>query len=95
VPLWVLHQQEHWDGTGQPSGLAGERIPLGARIIAVADAWDAMTNDRPFSSAHSIASAREELEQCAGTQFDPVVVEALLEDLAAPAPPRHLSAVGG
>jgi diguanylate cyclase (GGDEF)-like protein len=95
VPLWVLHQQEHWDGTGQPSGLAGERIPLGARIIAVADAWDAMTNDRPFSSAHSPGSAREELLKCAGTQFDPVVVNALLEDLPVAAPQRHLSALAG
>ena len=51
VPTWVLHHHERWDGTGLPSQLAGERIPLGARIIFAADAWDAMTNARPYSPA--------------------------------------------
>ena len=82
VPTWVLHHHERWDGTGVPSRLAGERIPLGARIILVADAWDAMTNARPYSAAQSFAQAREELVRCSGKQFDPVVVDALLEELA-------------
>jgi diguanylate cyclase (GGDEF)-like protein len=93
VPTWVLHQQERWDGTGLPSGLAGERIPLGARVIAVADAWDAMTNVRPYSEALTSAQAREELHRCAGRQFDPVVVEALLDELAGPKAQRHLTVV--
>jgi diguanylate cyclase (GGDEF)-like protein len=94
VPTWVLHQRERWDGSGLPAGLAGERIPLGARVIAVADAWDAMTNDRPFSIARSLGSAREELLRNAGTQFDPVVVAALVEELSASVQRRHLSVVG-
>jgi diguanylate cyclase (GGDEF)-like protein len=95
VPTWVLHQQERWDGGGLPSGLAGERIPLGARIIAAADAWDAMTNVRPYCEARSPSEAREELQQCAGSQFDPAVVAALLEEIARPEPQRHLTVVAG
>jgi diguanylate cyclase (GGDEF)-like protein len=83
VPTWVLHHHERWDGTGHPAQLAGERIPLGARIIFAADAWDAMTNNRPYSRAQPPADAREELVRCAGTQFDPAVVAALLEELDA------------
>jgi len=95
VPTWVLHQQERWDGAGLPSGLAGERIPLGARVLAVADAWDAMTNVRPYCDARTIAEARDELQRCAGSQFDPAVVAALLEEVAGPKPARHLKVVAG
>jgi diguanylate cyclase (GGDEF)-like protein len=84
VPTWVLHHHERWDGTGVPSQLAGERIPLGARIIFAADAWDAMTNARPYSPAQSADAAREEIQRCSGKQFDPVVVAALLEEVSAP-----------
>ena len=95
VPTWVLHHHERWDGTGVPSQLAGERIPLGARIIFAADAWDAMTNARPYSPAQSADEAREELVRCSGKQFDPVVVAALLDEvsLAGSGPERHLTVV--
>ncbi len=72
---WVYHHQEKWDGTGYPDGLKGENIPLAARIIAVADAFNAMTTDRPYRKARSREEAVEEVRRCAGTQFDPQVVE--------------------
>jgi response regulator RpfG family c-di-GMP phosphodiesterase len=72
----VLHHHERWDGSGYPARLSGEAIPLPARIFAVADALDAMTSDRPYRSAGSWADAVGEIESSAGTQFDPVVVEA-------------------
>jgi diguanylate cyclase (GGDEF)-like protein len=75
---WVLHHHEWWDGGGYPSGLAGAEIPLGSRIIHVADAYDAMTAERPFRTALGHAGALLELERAAGTQFDPVVVEAFV-----------------
>ena len=77
----VLHSHERWDGAGYPAGLDGEAIPLGARIIAVVDAWHAMTNDRVYRSAMSPAKARQELVDNAGTQFDPTVVRAFLAQL--------------
>ena len=77
VPI-VYHHHERWDGSGYPEGLRGERIPLGARIFAVADALDAMTFDRPYSRAVSFEAAREEIGRCAGTHFDPAVVSTFL-----------------
>ncbi|MBI3625170.1 MAG: response regulator [Candidatus Rokubacteria bacterium] len=77
VPI-VYHHHEKWDGTGYPLGLRGEVIPLGARIFAVADAFDAMIFDRPYSKAVSYEAARKEIQRCAGTHFDPAVVEAFL-----------------
>ena len=77
----VLHHHEHWDGTGYPDGLAGERIPLVARVIAVADAYDAMTSDRPYRAALSHPEASREIERGAGRQFDPTVVRAFLRAL--------------
>jgi diguanylate cyclase (GGDEF)-like protein/putative nucleotidyltransferase with HDIG domain len=74
VAEWVLHHHERWDGLGYPDGLAGEQIPLGARIIFVADAYDAMTSDRAYRSRLTPQEAVAELERCAGTQFDPEVV---------------------
>lgn len=74
----VLAHQEFYDGTGYPRGLKGEEIPLGARIFAVADTLDAMTSDRPYRSALSLAAAQKEIKRCSGTQFDPQVVEAFL-----------------
>ena len=73
VPI-VYHHHERWDGTGYPLGLAGADIPLGARIFAVADAFDAMTFDRPYSRAIPLGAARAEIVRCAGTHFDPDVV---------------------
>jgi two-component system, cell cycle response regulator len=75
APL-VRSSHERWDGTGYPDQLAGEAIPLGARIVAVCDAFDAMTSDRPYSPGMPSADALEELRRCAGSQFDPMVVEA-------------------
>lgn len=69
----VYAHQEHWDGTGYPRGLSGEQIPLGARIIAVVDAFVAMTTDRPYRRAMSTAEALAELREGIGTQFDPLV----------------------
>jgi len=80
---WIYHHQERWDGTGYPDGLKGERIPLGARILAVADAFDAMTSDRPYRKALSREQAIAELRRCAGTQFDPRVVEVFVRLLEA------------
>ncbi len=74
----VLSHQERWDGSGYPRALAGERIALGARIFAVADALDAMTSDRPYRKSLGFARALDEIARQAGTQFDPAVVEALL-----------------
>lgn len=79
----VLHSHERWDGRGYPAGLAGEEIPLGARIISVVDAWHAMTTDRVYRSALTTAEASEELRRNAGTQFDPTVVDAFLAQLNA------------
>ena len=81
VAEWVLHHHERWDGAGYPNRLAGDQIPLGARIIFVADAYDAMTSDRAYSRAMPPQEALAELERCAGTQFDPAVVKALAEEL--------------
>lgn len=73
----VRSHHEHWDGSGYPDGLAGEAIPLAARVFAVADAFDAMTTDRPYRPAVSATLARGEIDANAGTQFDPRVVAAL------------------
>src|SRR6202011_3473920 len=67
---------ERYDGDGYPDGLAGEAIPLGASIIAVCDAFDAMTSTRPYGAAISVADATSELRRCSGSQFHPGVVSA-------------------
>ena len=74
----VYSHQEHYDGSGYPRKLKGEQIPLGARIFAVADTLDAITSDRPYRKAATFAAARLEIKRCAGTQFDPKVVEVYL-----------------
>jgi putative nucleotidyltransferase with HDIG domain len=81
VAEWVLHHHERWDGTGYPDRLSGTEIPLGARIIFVADAYDAMTSDRVYRQRRTNEDALEEIVRCAGTQFDPGVVEALEAEL--------------
>ena len=75
VAEMVHASHERWDGAGYPRGLAGEAIPLGARILLVADAWDAMVSDRPYRQAMSFDDARREIRVNSGTQFDPRVVE--------------------
>jgi HD-GYP domain-containing protein (c-di-GMP phosphodiesterase class II) len=76
VPI-VYHHHERYDGSGYLGGLAGETIPLGSRILAVADAFVAMTSDRPYRRAMSVREALRELSDKTGTQFDPLVVDAL------------------
>jgi diguanylate cyclase (GGDEF)-like protein/putative nucleotidyltransferase with HDIG domain len=78
IANWVLHHHERWDGSGYPDGLAGDRIPLGARIIFVSDAFDAMTSDRLYRDSLSFEEAVAEVERCSGSQFDPEVVSAFL-----------------
>jgi HD-GYP domain-containing protein (c-di-GMP phosphodiesterase class II) len=74
----LRHHHERWDGLGYPDGLAGKRIPLVARVLAIADAYDAMLADRPYRASLDPIEARRELEQGAGTQFDPHLVEVFL-----------------
>lgn len=79
---YVLAHHERWDGTGYPRGLKSEEIPLVARIIAIADAYEAVTADRTYRETISREEAFKELERCAGTQFDPAIVQALREAFA-------------
>jgi diguanylate cyclase (GGDEF)-like protein len=74
VSAFVRHHHEHWDGSGYPDGLAGEQIPLGARILSVVDAYEALTCDRPYQAASSRETALEVLRSLSGKRFDPVVV---------------------
>ena len=83
VPL-VRSAHEHWDGRGYPDGLAGQAIPLGARIICCCDAYNAMITERPYKPAMPVADAVAELRRCRGTHFDPAVVDALLAEIGAP-----------
>jgi putative two-component system response regulator len=75
----IEHHHDYYDGSGMNQVVKGEDIPLGARILAVADAFDAMTSDRPYRAAMSIADALDEIKRCAGAQFDPVVADAFLK----------------
>ena len=75
----ILTHQERYEGTGYPQGLAGEEIPIGARIFAVADTLDAMTSDRPYRRALPFSAAYEEIEKAADRQFDPKVVKVFRE----------------
>jgi diguanylate cyclase (GGDEF)-like protein len=93
VATWVLHHHERWDGKGYPEKLGGDDIPLASRIIFVADAYDAMTSDRPYRSALSREEAIAEIERCSGTQFDPDVVAAFLTEVAGGEP--GLTALAG
>ncbi|MDP3045342.1 MAG: HD domain-containing phosphohydrolase, partial [Bacillota bacterium] len=81
IPIadWILKHHEWWNGQGYPLGLQGEGIPLECRILAVVDAYDAMTNDRPYRPAMPHETATDELLRCAGTQFDPLVVEKFVQ----------------
>ena len=80
VPM-VLHHHERWDGHGYPGGLRGEAIPFGARIVAIADAFEVMTSHRPYLITRTPSRALEELRRCAGTQFDPVLVDRICTSL--------------
>ena len=96
VSRMVRHHHERWDGMGYPDGIAAEAIPLGARIFAVADSFDAMTSDRPYRRAMLVKDARVEVARCRGTQFDPNIVDAFvrvpverLDAIADDAPHMH------
>ena len=82
----VLHHHERWDGDGYPNGLAGDQIPLDARVISVADSFSAMTSNRPYREAMDVDAACQELERCAGGQFDPRVVDLFVEQVRAHPP---------
>ena len=85
----IYHHHEHYDGTGYPEGKAADQIPLGARILAAADAYDAMTSDRPYRKAMSLGEAIQELRLHSGTQFDPEVVGVFISLLNGPSAQRH------
>jgi diguanylate cyclase (GGDEF)-like protein len=91
VATLVRSSHEHFDGTGYPDGLHGQDIPLGARIVSVCDAYDAMTSDRPYQARMSHDDALAELRRCAGTQFDPDVVDAFCRVSAGTASPAPAS----
>lgn len=77
----ILSHHEKYDGTGYPRGLKGDNIPIRARIIAIADAFDAMVSRRPYREPRSIEDAKEEILRCSGTQFDPKLVKIFLDIL--------------
>ena len=91
----VLYHHERYDGAGYPEGLSGEDIPIGARLLAVADSFDSMTTERPYRAALSVKQAIRELRRCAGSQFCPVAVEAFITGLKKyqKAPGKSLSPV--
>jgi diguanylate cyclase (GGDEF)-like protein/putative nucleotidyltransferase with HDIG domain len=93
VAEWVLHHHERWDGSGYPDGLPGDEIPLGARIIFVADAYDAMTSERVYRRRVAPEQAIAELKRCAGSQFDPGIVNAFADELGEFVEPRRFAAV--
>ena len=92
----ISGHHEYWDGSGYPRGLRGDQIPIGARIITIADAYDAMTTDRPYRAALSIEEAVRRLQAARGTQFDPELLDIFLELIARGAiSPERARAQGG
>ena len=85
----VRHHHERYDGKGYPDGLAGDEIPLGARIVGVAECFEDMVSDLPYKSARTFEDALDELRRCSGTQFDPKVVMAFLDWLQIYGEPRE------
>jgi len=79
IAPFILHHHEYWNGKGYPSGLKGDEIPLECRILGIIDAFDAMTNDRPYHKGISVEEAIEEIRRCSGEQFDPVLAEKFIE----------------
>jgi putative two-component system response regulator len=79
----VLTHHERWDGAGYPAGLKGDAIPLAGRIVALADAWDAVSTDRVYRKAMSFEAATEEIRRSAGTSLDPTLVDAFFESIEA------------
>ena len=93
VPIadWILRHHEWWNGNGYPLGLQKEEIPLECRILAIADAYDAMTSDRPYRKALPVQMAVKELTRCAGTQFDPKLVQNFIAYIQEKVPGTKLS----
>ncbi|HNY10822.1 MAG TPA: HD domain-containing phosphohydrolase, partial [Candidatus Wallbacteria bacterium] len=81
VKAGIRNHHERWDGRGYPDGLAGEKIPRSARVIAVADAYDAMTSNRPYRDAMAMEKVYGEFIKCAGGQFDPMLAEIFVKML--------------
>jgi diguanylate cyclase (GGDEF)-like protein len=88
VARLVRSSHERWDGAGYPDGLSADEIPLGARVVAVCDAFEAMTSERPYRAAMAEGEALDELRRCAGSQFDPMVVDAFCRVIARERPER-------
>ncbi len=82
VAPFILHHHEYWNGKGYPSGLKGEEIPMECRILGIIDAFDAMTNDRPYHKGISVEEAIDEIKRCSGEQFDPALAEKFIEIMA-------------
>ena len=86
----ILHHHERYDGGGYPGGLSGDGIPLGARVLAVVDAYSSMVSDRPYRGAMEVTRAIEELRRCSGSQFDPNVVDSFIEIMEHSRSTKHL-----
>jgi HD-GYP domain-containing protein (c-di-GMP phosphodiesterase class II) len=89
IPMVAAAHHERWDGSGYPHGLKGEEIPLGSRIVAVADAYDALTEERVYNRPCSPEKALDEIRQRSGIYFDPDVVESFTKYFASDIEPRH------
>ncbi|MGL5515067.1 MAG: HD-GYP domain-containing protein [Sporomusa sp.] len=79
VAAWILHHHEWWNGQGYPMNLKGENIPIECRILGIVDAYDAMTSERPYINKISHGEALSEIQRCAGTQFDPNLVDRFIK----------------
>ncbi len=89
----VLHHHEFFDGSGYPEALSGEKIPLGARIITIADSYDTITSDRSYKKGRTAEQALSELERCANSQFDAHLVEAFVRAMRQLAQSNHRSSL--
>ena len=89
IQLMVKHHHEYFDGSGYPQRLVGEQIPLGARIIAIADAFDTITSERAYKKPRSTEDALAEIERCAASQFDPKFVQSFVEIMRRPSQPER------
>jgi putative nucleotidyltransferase with HDIG domain len=88
IQLMVRHHHEYYDGSGYPNRLVGEQIPLGARVIAIADAFDTITSERAYKKPRPIEDALAEIERCAASQFDPKFVQAFVDIIRKPSQPQ-------